>query len=337
MAIVTLNKSYSMLSKLAILGANEPDSELEDGHLYVWTKSEEVVFGNTLMYDGFDGDDFIDSIVGTVESFIYNQGDATNHSTTFQITGLNLDVQELINLVDGAKSQTSFFGEMLSGDDVINGTSGKDTLLGYDGDDSLYSNGGTDTLVGGNGNDTYYISDAKTKITETVSGGNDTISTDLSTFSLAKIKYVENLMYSGVNNVVFTGSTVDNAISGSAGNDTLDGGLGNDTLTGGSGADIFKFTSKIGSTNVDTLTDFSVDSDTIQLSKKIFTSLSKGFSAENFVNGTAAVDTNDYLIYDQTTGALYYDADGSGTKSQAIKIVAISEGTALTYTDITVA
>jgi Ca2+-binding RTX toxin-like protein len=91
--------------------------------------------------------------------------------------------------------------------------------------------------------------------------------------------------------------------------------LGNDTLTGGDGADIFRFDALLNaSTNRDTVTDFSVVDDSIQLENAVFTSLTKTgtLAREFFVLGTAAVDANDYLIYDRAAGALLYDPDGNG-------------------------
>ena len=49
----------------------------------------------------------------------------------------------------------------------------------------------------------------------------------------------------------------------------------------------------------------------------------------------AAVDANDFVIYDDNTGALYYDADGSGAGA-AIQIAAMGAGLALTHADIVV-
>jgi Ca2+-binding RTX toxin-like protein len=76
-----------------------------------------------------------------------------------------------------------------------------------------------------------------------------------------------------------------------------------------------------GATNVDTIMDFdatiSGDTDRIQLDNDIFTAFG-GFTgtlnAANFVanaTGTAG-DGNDYIVFNTTTGALMYDADGSG-------------------------
>lgn len=200
--------------------------------------------------------------------------------------------------------------------EIKNGTEGNDILNGSPGNDILNGGAGADKMAGGLGDDTYFVDNIKDKVTEKVLEGTaDTIKTTLSTFSLANIKEVEHLTYTGTSSTILTGSKIDNHITGSTGNDTLDGGLGNDTLTGGAGNDNFKFTSKLSTTNFDTISDFSSADDTIQLSKKIFKAVSKGFTADNLlIVGDHTADTNDYIIYDQTIGKLYYDVDGSGVK-----------------------
>lgn len=112
----------------------------------------------------------------------------------------------------------------------------------------------------------------------------------------------------GLNNVL-TGDDGVNRLDGRAGNDTLNGGLGSDVLSGGLGEDVFQITDL----SVDTIIDFSVADDTIQLENSLFTQLgSTGvLSANNFALGTAA-DANDYVVYNSGTGDLFYDADGNG-------------------------
>ena len=62
--------------------------------------------------------------------------------------------------------------------------------------------------------------------------------------------------------------------------------------------------------------------------------MSKGFSEDNLVFGSEAQDSNDYLIFNTDDMTLYYDADGSGTKSDAVEIVVV--GTMIKFDDIEV-
>ncbi len=68
----------------------------------------------------------------------------------------------------------------------------------------------------------------------------------------------------------------------------------------------------------DTILDFSTSAnDRIHLTRAAF----KGFGAfdigalqaKAFVLGTVAKDADDRIMYDQTTGKVFYDADGIGT------------------------
>jgi len=50
----------------------------------------------------------------------------------------------------------------------------------------------------------------------------------------------------------------------------------------------------------------------------------------------AAIDADDRIIYKQSTGNLYYDADGSGTAFAAIKFANIANHAVLTSADFVV-
>lgn len=110
---------------------------------------------------------------------------------------------------------------------------------------------------------------------------------------------------------------------------------GNDTLTGNAGSDIFAFTTKLGPTNIDTITDFTLGEDKLGLSVKVFSmlkgdaDLSDNLYVQTIV-GISEQDENDYLLYDAESGGLYYDADGSGSKSTAIEFAVIGTHLALT-------
>ncbi|MGF9763726.1 calcium-binding protein [Microvirga sp. 0TCS3.31] len=124
-------------------------------------------------------------------------------------------------------------------------------------------------------------------------------------------------------------------IYGDSGNDFMSGGLGRDTMTGGSGYDFFAFESKLSSSSIDTVTDFSVKYDTIMLWKGIFkvAASSKGvMSSAAFWTGSQAHDSSDRIIYNKSTGALSYDPDGTGSKA-AQQFAILDKNLKMTYKD----
>ncbi|MFL4994537.1 MAG: M10 family metallopeptidase C-terminal domain-containing protein, partial [Microvirga sp.] len=142
--------------------------------------------------------------------------------------------------------------------------------------------------------------------------------------------YVERLTGSGSAAINLTGNALSNRIKGNAaankinggnGDDTLAGGAGNDRLTGGNGKDVFVFdTAPARSGNKDTIIDWSAKHDTIQLENAVFKALKKtgGLSKSHFVKAAKALDGNDYVGYDATTGNLWYDHNGSKAGGQLV-------------------
>jgi Ca2+-binding RTX toxin-like protein len=144
---------------------------------------------------------------------------------------------------------------------------------------------------------------------------------------------------------VLVGGAGKDVFDGGLGNDKLAGGLGNDKLTGGKGKDVFVFDSKLGTSstdrkvNFDKITDFSVKDDSLYLDNAVFKKLGSGTEAKPkqlsksfFTIGSKANDKNDYLIYNDKTGVLSYDADGSG-KGKAIEFAQLSKKLAMTNKD----
>ncbi|CAI10198.1 CAP domain-containing protein [Aromatoleum aromaticum] len=122
-------------------------------------------------------------------------------------------------------------------------------------------------------------------------------------------------------------------LDGGTGNDRLWGGAGADVLSGGTGADIFVFDAPfVGA--VDRITDFSPKDDVIYLQNSIFTGLRAAGAMSNaaFHAGTKAHDATDRVIYDGETGALYYDADGTGAMA-AQQFAQLTPGLAVTHAD----
>jgi Ca2+-binding RTX toxin-like protein len=130
--------------------------------------------------------------------------------------------------------------------------------------------------------------------------------------------------------LVLTGGQRADVLKGGAGADRLNGGLGKDVLTGNAGDDTFIFSAKLGAKNADRVRDFSHRDDQFQLSYKIFSEIDRGILKKSaFVIGSKALAEDDRIIFDRKTGALSYDADGSGTEHAAIKFAEVKAGTML--------
>lgn len=126
-------------------------------------------------------------------------------------------------------------------------------------------------------------------------------------------------------------------MNGGNGNDQFFGGVGNDRLVGGAGTDRFVFNTALnGSTNVDTIDDYSVASDTIALENAIFSTigaLGTLVAAAFRKNATGlAADASDRIIYETDTGNLFYDANGTGAGGRT-RIAHLDTGLALTHQD----
>jgi hypothetical protein len=106
-------------------------------------------------------------------------------------------------------------------------------------------------------------------------------------------------------------------ITGTLGNDTLIGTDGSDVMTGGGGYDIFVFdSSSVHTGGIDKITDFNPYDDTIDLGFAFTSPTNGALQASEFRIGASALDGNDYVIYNRSSGALYYDPDGSGATAQ---------------------
>lgn len=89
---------------------------------------------------------------------------------------------------------------------------------------------------------------------------------------------------------------------------------------------------------IDTITDFRSGEDKIELDRAIFDKLGSAgaLNAEFLVEGKAALDANDFLVYDKATGILWYDADGNGAGA-ALEVALLANKAALAATDFSVA
>jgi len=59
-------------------------------------------------------------------------------------------------------------------------------------------------------------------------------------------------------------------------------------------------------------------------------------AASQFVVGTVALDVNDLFIYDNTSGALYFDQDGSAPGFTQVEIVGLASHPSLSASDFAI-
>jgi Ca2+-binding RTX toxin-like protein len=223
----------------------------------------------------------------------------------------------------------------LGGHDTLKGGGGADTLNGGDGDDYLNGMTGNDSMNGGNGADTFIVDSSSDTVIDTSSGTFDIVmsSANYALGANADIESLRTTDDAGFGSIDLTGNASSQEIRGNAGNNMIAGGLGNDILTGLFGEDAFIFNTALGAGNVDSITDYSVAQDQIRLDNATFTNLfateGNWLTADEFRIGAAAADANDRIVYNSATGALFYDADGSGAGA-AVQFATLTTGLALT-------
>jgi Ca2+-binding RTX toxin-like protein len=241
------------------------------------------------------------------------------------------------------------------GDDELYGGEGNDNIIGGIGNDIIDGGLGNNTMKGGLGNDIYvYYPKNKDKIVEVAGEGNDTLmvssSFSLKTTKIANIESLwgisktgisltgdkyDNLMWGDSGNDILIGDSGNDTLIGWAGKDTFYGGLGNDALDGGrynDSNDTFVFNSKLGPTNIDTLYDFVGGLDKLAIDDAIFTKLKNDRDLSDNFTINIATTAKHYLIYNNLTGALFYDADGNG-KGAVVQFVTLTGSPSLEFSD----
>jgi Ca2+-binding RTX toxin-like protein len=206
---------------------------------------------------------------------------------------------------------------------------------------------GDDVYTGPRGGVIDVIWDAGGIDTISAEGRTDNVTIDLREGGFSSIGATANLAIAykakienatgGDGNDILTGNDLANTLRGGAGNDTLSGGQGRDFLFGGEGSDSFIFNTRPTSASADRIMDFSSEFDTIMLSRAVFSGLSanKAITEAQFKaydGGRMVLDRSDRIVYDRSTGDLYFDADGSG-RSAAIKFATVDPYTVLTTAD----
>lgn len=221
-----------------------------------------------------------------------------------------------------------------SGNDTLTGTEGDDTLEGLGGNDTLVGSGGSDFYDGGSGFDTLDLRAAAAGVTVDFAAG--TLSGGFS----GTLANLERVLGSDGDDTLIGGAGAQN-LSGRGGNDALEGGAGNDILWSGGGEDHFVFR-ETGGANADSVRDFASGADMIDLDNAAMAALgAEGDFADGDARFHAAAgasggaDASDRVVYNTSTGQLYYDADGSGMG--AAQLIATLQGApGVSATDISV-
>lgn len=312
-------------------------------------------FGNDTL-DGKGGNDFMEGVSGNDSYFVNSTddvileyfGEGTDKVTsTALVYTLSANVENL-TLGSGAVE-----GHGNAGVNTLTGNSAVNYLYGYAGKDKLDGKGGADYMDGGDGDDTYYVDNPFDVVVEAAgdtAGKKDTVNVSYAgLFTLGVNVENGNLTGSGEQNLIgndlantltskgntgnihyLRGLGGKDALKGGAGTEALNGGLGSDTLTGGGGVDYFQFFDAETSANKDTIKDFSHANDEINFLASAFPGLASAAGHrlsetpelnDMFYVGDSALDAEDRIIYQKTTGNLYYDPDGVGAAAQILVAV----------------
>jgi Ca2+-binding RTX toxin-like protein len=301
----------------------------------------------------------VESTDAGVDTVVITAGDTSgwllpaNVETLLLAAGATASGNELANTIIGNAGFNELSG--LAGDDRINGGGGTDRLHGGDGNDALWGgadddwlegdagndtligDAGADTLLGGQGSDLYGVDDARDVVFESAAAGYDEVyaavdwqlPADVETLFLvgAAVYGTGNagsstLIGNAGGNVLQAGAGAFNVLAGGGGDDLLAGGAGHDELAGGSGSDLFRFAQV--ERVADFIHDFTPGEDRIQLRAEAFgigTSAHPAKPGANLVFGPYVTSATPTILYNEATGYLLYDADGTGAAAPTLLAV----------------
>ncbi|HEY9815713.1 MAG TPA: hypothetical protein V6D20_07930 [Candidatus Obscuribacterales bacterium] len=246
------------------------------------TTAFDALLPNTVL-DGGIGDDLLVLAGGSSTDKLVLRGLSDNSAQNF-VSGTSLDNVSIQNFSQFDLSE--FLGQIIfrggSDDERVIGGVGNDILRGGEGDDRLEAIAGNNILRGGAGNDS---------------------------------------LLGGSGNDRLVGGQGNNSVQGGSGNDTLISSSGQNLLTGGMGSDTFIFLTVGGQENI--ITDFDVAQDQIVVHRQWFGGdLARGIlDSRQFVLGSLAQTADHRFIYNEQSGELSFDADGSGSQAQQLMAV----------------
>ncbi|MEI6643365.1 MAG: DUF4347 domain-containing protein [Novosphingobium sp.] len=322
----------------------------DGGDLYILTTPRDQVQGE-IQDTGASGTDVVRVAFTTLGYATFNEKDTGIETIEIGTgTGATADSSGIVAISVSAS-------KVLNAVTII-GNAGNNRITGTAFADTLDGGLGIDSMTGGAGDDTYYVDNIKDRVSERSNAGNDTVIASVN-FKLGT--GVETLVLTGSADLSGVGGSDANTITGNTGNNSLDGGRGDDIISGlggsdrliggagadrlegGTGADAFVFDARPKAGDAfDTIVDFSsAEGDTIELVASAFRGLGKvlgPISADQFWSGagvTQVHDATDRVLYDTSTGNLWYDPDGLGIFAP-IQIAQLGVGAhpALSHTDI---
>ncbi|MDJ0553678.1 MAG: alkaline phosphatase [Microcoleaceae cyanobacterium MO_207.B10] len=279
----------------AFRGSWEEDSAIEVGHFWGTDISDGDQWGThtsrpvPLYYQGPEADEAnVESLKGTgytaYGKYVPGVSDFIDQVHIKQVSEASLLETEVVT----AESLPLEI-EGSSADNIFNGGAGDDTMLGAGGNDTLAGGSDNDVINGGSGNDRIFGQ-----------AGND-------------------VLIGRRGNDFLSGGAGNDTIEAGIGRDRLNGGRGNDELTGGGSIDRFIFNTNrpfaSQDLGVDTITDLQPDLDLILVDTRTFTEITTA-SGGNIGNEFQTVSSNPatssgIIVYDSSTGGLFYNANGS--------------------------
>jgi Ca2+-binding RTX toxin-like protein len=184
---------------------------------------------------GGQGDDTLDGGSGTDR--LIESGNVNFTLTDISLIGAGTDTLADIeftelsggfagNVIDASGYSGDLILRGMAGSDTLIAGSGNDILIGFSGRDSLVGNGGNDTMLGSAGSDTL-----------DGGSGNDRLRGQGGSRDLLNGGTGDDELEGGAGHDSLNGDDGQDTLSGESGNDLLNGGNGDDSLRGGMGSD----------------------------------------------------------------------------------------------------
>lgn len=299
-------------------------------------------------------------------NYILTEGGGIENAGTFEEFSVTLIGNSQDNKLTAAEGGHVLRGE--GGNDYLYFDYAETSGFGYGGagDDRLsaITGYGSPRLEGGTGNDLYEISGGGMAflVIEQAGEGIDTVAS-FDNHNAMLSANVENLIMKTPDRdqpggpFVGRGNNLDNRIVnesdeefffdlyGEGGNDYIDGGIGGTHFIGGAGSDSFRVAlapQAVFDNREQVIRDFSTGVDEILLDNAIFANIGGdgALAANRFHSGSgtgAVAQTAAHrIIYDEATGALYYDSDGTGSAAQVFFLRLGADSTDVGAGDFTV-